>query len=220
MDIPLLVSLAKQSGIDAVHPGYGFLSESAEFAAAMQEAGILVVGPGENILSRTGDKLAARRLAGECGVPVLPALEEEIRNGDFDGVMRFVEQVGLPVMIKAVDGGGGRGMRLVRVWEDLEASVERAGRESASGRVFVEKAVVEGWRHVEVQVLGDGEGGVRHLWERECSLQRRFQKVVELAVSTVVDRGVVGRVIEAAMRMAREVSAVMIFLFFSPYLSF
>ncbi|KAM0718016.1 hypothetical protein Q7P37_006348 [Cladosporium fusiforme] len=202
-DTAALVALAKHHDIDAVHPGYGFLSESAAFASAMADAEIAVVGPGAEILQRTGDKLAARQLAVACAVPVLPALEEA--TGSVDAVRRFAREVGLPVMIKAVDGGGGRGIRLVREWGGLEGLVERAVMESPSRRVFVEKAAVDGWRHVEVQVLGDGEGGVRHLWERECSLQRRYQKVVELAVSTVEDRGLVGRVIEAAVRMAREI---------------
>lgn len=196
--------MAKQSSIDAVHPGYGFLSESADFAATMAQAGVLVVGPGEENLGRTGDKLAARLLAEECGVPVLPALTAPTER--VEEVRRFAEEVGLPVMIKAVDGGGGRGIRLVRTFGELEGLVARAVEESASRRVFAEKAAVDGWRHVEVQVLGDGEGEVRHLWERECSLQRRYQKIVELAPSTVGDRRVVGRVIDAAVRMATKVS--------------
>jgi pyruvate carboxylase len=170
----------------------------------MSEVGVQVVGPGEGVLRRTGDKLAARVLAEECGVPVLPALAES--TSDFEVVRAFAEEVGLPIMVKAVDGGGGRGIRLVRKMEDLEGLVKRAVEESPSKRVFAEKAVVDGWRHVEVQVLGDGEGGVRHLWERECSLQRRYQKVVEVAPSTARERGVVGKVIEAAVGMAEKVS--------------
>jgi pyruvate carboxylase len=204
MDIPLLVGLAKKHAIDAVHPGYGFLSESADFAAALVAEGVEFVGPDAETLHRTGDKLAARLLAEECGVPVLPALTEPTEN--VQDVRAFVEAVGLPVMIKAVDGGGGRGIRLVREMGELESLVKRAVEESASRKVFAEKAAVDGWRHVEVQVLGDGRGVVRHLWERECSLQRRYQKVVEVAPSTARERRVVGRVIEAAIGMAEKVS--------------
>lgn len=204
MNIPSLVDLAKRHAIDAVHPGYGFLSESAEFAAAMSAAGIEVIGPDSEVLKRTGDKLAARTLAQECDVPVLPAMETA--TSSVEDVRRFAEEVGLPVMVKAVDGGGGRGIRLVREIGELEALVRRAIEESPARMVFAEKAAVDGWRHVEVQVVGDGEGGVRHLWERECSLQRRYQKVVEVAGANVRDRRVVGRVIEAAVRMAEKVS--------------
>ncbi|KAM0704379.1 hypothetical protein Q7P35_008613 [Cladosporium inversicolor] len=202
-DIPFLVSLAQRNSIDAVHPGYGFLSENATFAAAMRDAGIEVIGPGAEILERTGDKLAARVLAEESGVPVLPALT--VPTNKVEDVRLFAEEAGLPVMVKAVDGGGGRGIRLVRELGELEGLVRRAVEESPQRLVFAEKAAVEGWRHVEVQVLGDGVGGVRHLWERECSIQRRYQKVVELAVSTVGDRGVVGEVIGAAVRMAEKI---------------
>lgn len=192
-----------------MHPGYGFLSENAAFATAMREAGVEVIGPGPEILERTGDKLAARVLAEENGVPVLPALV--MPTSDVEDVRRFAEEVGLPVMVKAVDGGGGRGIRLVREMEELEGLVRRAVEESPQRLVFAEKAAVEGWRHVEVQVLGDGVGGVRHLWERECSIQRRYQKVVELATSTVEDRKIVGRVIEAAVKMAERVSCLLSF---------
>lgn len=180
------------------------MSENAGFSAAMREAGIEVIGPGEAILAATGDKLAARQLAEESGVPVLPALE--VATGRVEDVRSFAETVGLPVMVKAVDGGGGRGIRLVGEMGELEGLVRRAVEESPQKLVFAEKAAVDGWRHVEVQVVGDGEGNVRHLWERECSLQRRYQKVVEVAGSTVAERMIVGRVIEAAVRMAERVS--------------
>ena len=175
----------------------------------MRDAGVEVIGPGAEVLERTGDKLAARVLAEESGVPVLPALG--VPTSEVGDVRGFAEAVGFPVMVKAVDGGGGRGIRLVRELGELEGLVRRAVEESPQKLVFAEKAAVEGWRHVEVQVLGDGAGGVRHLWERECSIQRRYQKVVELATSTVGDRRIVGRVIEAAVRMAERVSCLFLF---------
>jgi len=162
----------------------------------------MVVGPGSGVLARTGDKIAAKLLAEGRGVPVLPALKQP--TAEVSTIRAFAEQNGLPIMIKAVDGGGGRGIRLVRRFEDLESAFQRAVEESPGRSVFAEKAVVDGWRHVEVQVLGDGKGGVRHLWERECSVQRRFQKVVEVAPMTNRGKGV-KEVIEAALRMAEEV---------------
>ncbi|TPR03036.1 hypothetical protein CAN33_0012935 [Aspergillus niger] len=172
LDSPFLVRLAQDNAIDAIHPGYGFLSESADFAARMQDAGITVIGPGSSVLSRTGDKLQAKQLAVECDVPVLPAMAQP--TADVAEVRAFVKQVQYPVMVKA----------------------------SPSGMVFVEKAAVKGFRHVEVQIIGDGVE-VRHLWERDCSVQRRFQKVVEMAPSLIGDRGLVQRVVDAAVRMGR-----------------
>lgn len=202
LDIALLVDLVKRHSIDAVHPGYGFLSESAEFAKGMwQDTGAVVIGPGWETLARTGDKLQAKELAEHCDVPVLKALTSP--TDDLEEIRSFVKQVGYPVMIKAVDGGGGRGIRLVRSDGELNNAVDRAIGESPSGTVFVEKAAVDGFRHVEVQVVGDGAGDVRHLWERDCSIQRRFQKVVECAPVLSRNRDVVSRVIDAALKIAK-----------------
>ncbi|KAK4498481.1 hypothetical protein PRZ48_011139 [Zasmidium cellare] len=203
MSVDAMLKIVGENGIDAVHPGYGFLSESAELAKRMAEKGVMVVGPGAENLARTGDKLAARGLAEGCGVPVLPGFTRP--TGSVDEVQAFAEENGYPIMVKAVDGGGGRGIRLVRRKEDLRSLVTRAVEESPSKQVFAERAAVDGFRHVEVQILGDGEGGVVHLWERECSIQRRYQKVVELAPSMCSDREVVKPVIEAAVRIAKEV---------------
>lgn len=206
MDVDYLIGLVKELGVDAVHPGYGFLSESAEFArrvAAETEDRCRVVGPGWQVLERTGDKLAAKRLAEECGVPVLRAMREA--SGDVAQVRDFVAQVGFPVMIKAVDGGGGRGIRLVEGEDVLQNAVERCMGESPSGKVFAEQAAVHGYKHVEVQIVGDGKGGVRHLWERDCSVQRRFQKIVEVAPAPVQTRSVVVQAIEAAVKMASSI---------------
>jgi pyruvate carboxylase len=204
LDISYMIELVKKHSIDAIHPGYGFLSESAEFAYRMwQEAGATVIGPGWENLARTGDKLQAKQLAQQCGVPILQSMNEA--TGQVEEARAFARKVGFPVMIKAVDGGGGRGIRLVREEGELENSFQRAIGESPSKSVFVEKAAVDGFHHVEVQIVGDGTGQVRHLWERDCSAQRRFQKVVECAPALMRDRGLVGRVIGAAVRMAGEV---------------
>lgn len=205
LDISELVSIVKKHKIDAIHPGYGFLSESPDFAARMRdEANALVIGPGPDVLSRTGDKLQARLLAEECGVPVLPALQTP--TSEILDLQKFAASTGYPIIVKAVDGGGGRGIRIVRKEENLASLAKRALQESPSGKVFAEKAAIDRYRHVEVQIIGDGKGNVRHLWERECSIQRRFQKVVEFAPSSIKDRKLVGNVIESALRMARKVS--------------
>jgi acetyl/propionyl-CoA carboxylase alpha subunit len=204
LDISQLIVIIKDNSIDAIHPGYGFLSESAEFAkTAWDAANAVVVGPGWEILARTGDKLQARRLALQCHVPILQALQEP--TDKTEDVASFAAEVGYPVVIKAVDGGGGRGIRIVHEEKDLSGLMARALRESPCGKVFAEKAAIDGYRHVEVQIVGDGHGNVRHLWERECSIQRRFQKVVEFAPSSISNRELIGEVIEAAIRMAKKV---------------
>ncbi|EMC95831.1 hypothetical protein BAUCODRAFT_123119 [Baudoinia panamericana UAMH 10762] len=203
MNIDDLIAVVKQHDIDALHPGYGFLSESADLASRMAQLNVMVIGPGSDNLAKTGDKLRARLLAVECNVPVLPALTDP--TGIVGDVKAFAEQAGLPVMVKAVDGGGGRGIRLIRQMEDLQSLIVRAIEESPSKQVFAEKAAVNGFRHVEVQIAGDGRGNVMHLWERECSIQRRYQKIVELAPSTVIDRAIVAPVIRAAVAMAKKI---------------
>lgn len=204
MDAELIVKLCKEHSIDAVHPGYGFLSESAEFARLAGDAGVNVVGPGAELLGRTGDKIRARDLARSCGAAVLPALETPTR--DVATIRSFAAKIGYPIMIKAVDGGGGRGIRLVKSEGDLESAVARAVEESPSRLVFAERAAVEGFLHVEVQIVGDGMGGVVHLLERQCSIQRRYQKVVEIAPCVGVERRFVARIIEAAVGIAQRVS--------------
>ncbi|KAL1610806.1 hypothetical protein SLS60_002477 [Paraconiothyrium brasiliense] len=205
MNISALIAIVRKHDIDAVHPGYGFLSESAEFAKRMwDEAGVVVIGPGWEVLEATGDKLRARELAEKCSVPVSPALLTPTSSPEEIAV--FASRVGYPIMVKAVDGGGGRGIRLIRDESSLAASVKRAVEESPSKKLFAEKAAVDGFRHVEVQIIGDGRGNVTHLWERECSIQRRYQKIVEMAPSTLQDRSMVATIIEDAVRMAKSIS--------------
>lgn len=200
-DIEAVLQLIKQYRLDAVHPGYGFLSESAEFARRCERIGVLVIGPGSQVLERTGDKLKAKQLAVDCGVPVLRAMTQPASS--LTDVQRFVDAVSLPIMIKAVDGGGGRGIRLVTTPIHLQNAFVRCKAESMSGTVFAEQAALDGYKHIEVQIIGDGQGEVRHLWERDCSVQRRFQKIVEVAPGPGEDRTVVAEVISSAMAMAR-----------------
>ena len=201
MNIDYLIGIVKQNHIDTVHPGYGFLSESAEFSRRMwTEANCVVVGPGWEVLERTGDKLMAKALAVECNVPVLRAMKDP--TGSVEHVRRFAALVGYPLMIKAVDGGGGRGIRLVKSEDELENAVQRCVSESPSQLVFAEQAAVEGYKHIEIQIVGDGRGGVKHLWERDCSVQRRFQKIVEVAPTPVRQRDLIAQVIDSAVRMA------------------
>ncbi len=204
MDIAHLIKIARDNQIDAVHPGYGFLSESADFSRRMwEEAQAVVIGPGWEVLEQTGDKLKAKVLAESCDVPVLKAMKEPTNN--VESIQRFAKSVGYPIMIKAVDGGGGRGIRLVESEDALQNAVDRCIGESPSHTVFAEMAAVNGFRHVEVQIVGDGRGGVKHLWERDCSVQRRFQKIVEVAPAPVFRRRVISQAIEAAVSMARKI---------------
>ncbi|WP_367717459.1 pyruvate carboxylase [Nitratireductor sp. GISD-1A_MAKvit] len=182
LSIDEVIRVAKLSGADAIHPGYGLLSESPEFAEACAENGIVFIGPKPETMRRLGNKVAARNLAVEVGVPVVPATEP--LPDDMEEVARMAEEVGFPVMLKASWGGGGRGMRVIRSREDLEHEVTEAKREAKAAfgkdEVYLEK-LVERARHVEVQVLGDTHGNAVHLFERDCSIQRRNQKVVERA---------------------------------------
>lgn len=217
--IDTLVALCQTHRVDLVHPGYGFLSESPAFCDALAAGGVAFIGPTADVLRRTGDKLSARRLAQDGGVPVLPASltgEEEpaasiststssTSSTTVDGLEAFAHKVGFPIMIKAVDGGGGRGIRLVEEAAALRPNLDSAVRESPSRRVFAEKAAVDGFRHVEVQILGDGRGNVRHFWDRECSIQRRFQKLVEMAPATLSSKELRARVIDSALRMAKSI---------------
>lgn len=188
LSIDEIIRVAKQSGADAIHPGYGFLSESPEFAEACAANNILFIGPSAETMRRLGNKVAARNLAIEVGVPVVPATEP--LPDDMDKVRKMAESIGYPLMLKASWGGGGRGMRVIRSVEDLNRDVAEAKREAKAAfgkdEVYLEK-LVEVARHVEVQILGDTHGNVVHLFERDCSIQRRNQKVVERAPAPYLD---------------------------------
>ncbi len=197
-----LISAAQESGADAVHPGYGFLSENAQFARRCEEAGLVWVGPPPAAIDQMGDKAAARKLAQQAGVPVVPGSEGTVSPADAVGV---AEGIGYPVMIKAAGGGGGRGIRIARSPDELESSAKEAAREAEAAfgnpSLYLEK-LIEIPRHVEVQVLADGQGNVVHLYERECSLQRRRQKLLEESPSPGLDPQTREEMAAAAVRLA------------------
>jgi len=206
LDIDAVLGAAKQSGADAIHPGYGFLSENPEFARRVLSDGLTWIGPSPEAMETMGSKLASKHLVGALGVPTLPAV-------DLSGVSapRAVEaatDIGYPVLVKASAGGGGKGMRIVRDPGDLEAAVEGARREAGSAfgdsTVFLEK-YLEGPRHIEIQVFGDTHGKVISLFERECSIQRRHQKIIEEAPSPVLDQALRLQMGDAAIRVAEMV---------------
>ncbi len=205
LSIEEMIRVAKQARADAIHPGYGFLSENPDFAEACAEAGIVFVGPTPEIMRRLGNKVSARRVAVAAGTPVMPATGP--LPDDMDEVRSLATEVGYPVMLKASWGGGGRGMRVIESESELEAEVESGRREAqaafGNGEVYLEKLVRRA-RHVEVQLLGDHHGNVVHLFERDCSVQRRNQKVVERAPAPFLDDQRREELCQAALRLARE----------------
>jgi acetyl-CoA carboxylase biotin carboxylase subunit len=182
-----IVRIAKELGVDGIHPGYGFLSENAGFATLVEEAGITFIGPRQHAIEIMGDKLSAKDAVKDFDVPLVPGSEGEVQ--DPEEALKIAQEIGFPVMIKASAGGGGKGMRIVQGPEEFESQMERAISEATNsfgnGAVFVEK-YVENPRHIEIQVLADEHGNVVHLFERECSIQRRHQKVIEEAPSVVL----------------------------------
>jgi propionyl-CoA carboxylase alpha chain len=197
LDGPEIVAAALATGADAVHPGYGFLAENAPFAAAVADAGLAWVGPPPEVIDAMGDKLAAKRAAVDAGVPMLPSSDDPAADGD----------VGYPLLVKAAAGGGGKGMRIVDRPGDLTEAVAAARREAAGAfgddRVFLERYVARA-RHIEIQILGDHHGGLVHLGERECSIQRRHQKIIEESPSSgIVDDELRSTMGDAALRLAR-----------------
>ena len=206
LDIAGIVRLAKDIGVDAIHPGYGFLSENAAFARACAAAGITFVGPRPDILDELGDKVAARRIAKLAKVPILSGSDEPIK--DPATARQIAEKLGYPVMVKAAMGGGGRGMRPVYAADQLESALDQAGREAGTAfgvsDVFLEKLVRRA-KHIEVQLLGDNHGNLVHLFERDCSIQRRHQKVVEIAPAPYLKDGTRKAILDAALAVGRAV---------------
>ncbi len=206
LDIPSIIAIAKEVGVDAIHPGYGFLSEKPEFAAACEKAGIIFVGPSVNLLENLGDKTAARRIAAQAKVPILAGTENPLKDAN-EG-LKLASELGYPVILKAAHGGGGRGMRVVESEDKLVSLYEVARQESltafGSPDIFIEKYIPRA-RHIEVQLLGDQHGNLVHLYERDCSVQRRHQKVVEIAPAVNLPEEIRNEICDAAVRIGREV---------------
>lgn len=205
--IDRILDAALQTGADAIHPGYGFLAENASFAEACREAGIVFIGPSTQAIRAMGSKTESRRLMADAGVPIVPGLKAPV--ADFEELASFAMYSGYPVMLKASAGGGGKGMRIVHDEDELRKAYERVSSEAASffgdPAVYAERAILAP-RHIEVQVLGDQHGNLVHLGERECSVQRRHQKVIEECPSPVVDEETRQRIGEIAIKAAAAVS--------------
>jgi acetyl-CoA carboxylase biotin carboxylase subunit len=205
LNIDALIDAARSSGADAVHPGYGFLAENARFARACQEADITWVGPPPEVIDQMGDKAVARELARQADVPIVPGTTGTVT---LEEALDVAHEVGYPVMLKAAAGGGGRGIRIAHDDEELREAVVAAAREAEAAfgdpALYLEKRIVNP-RHVEVQVLGDAHGNVIHLFERECSLQRRRQKLLEESPAPRLDPSVRGAMCDSAARLAQQV---------------
>lgn len=206
LDIDGIVTLAKDNGIDLIHPGYGFLSENADFARACAKAGITFVGPNPELLDLMGNKVAARELTQKLQIPTLPGTEDPVT--DRKQALKIARELGFPLIIKAAFGGGGRGMRVVEKPEDLDRLLDEAQGEAdrafGNSAVFLEKFIRRA-KHIEVQLLGDKHGNVLHLHERDCSVQRRHQKVIEIAPSVSLSETVRSELCDAAVRIGREI---------------
>ncbi len=202
LNIDSIIAAARETGADAIHPGYGFLSERPEFARAVEQAGLIFVGPRADVMAQLGDKISARKLAIAAGVPVVPGLEAAAP----DAACEFAAREGFPILVKAAAGGGGRGMRVVESAEVCVAALEAASREALSafgdGRVFIEKYLARP-RHIEVQFLGDEKGNIVTMGERDCSIQRRHQKIVEESPAPHLSNTARDAMLAAATRLAR-----------------
>ena len=202
--IEKIIDAAKQSGAEAIHPGYGFLSENADFAEAVEQSGLVLIGPPASAMRLMGSKTSARQIAKSAGAPVVPGTTSSLES--VEHAESVAEEVGYPVMLKAASGGGGKGMRLVRARAEIASAYSLASSEAASSfndaSVYIEK-FIESPRHIEIQLIGDRFGNIVYLGERECSLQRRHQKVLEECPSPVVDQDLRRRMGEAAVGIAR-----------------
>src|SRR5450432_282790 len=207
LNIQKILDVAARSGADAIHPGYGFLSENAKFARACADAGVKFIGPTGAAMDAMGSKTQARQAMERAGVPIVPGTSRGLES--VEQAEEVAARIGYPVMLKAAAGGGGKGMRLVHVPEDLKSALEGARSEAersfGDGEVYIEKAIVNP-RHIEMQILADEHGNTVYLGERECSIQRRHQKVVEEAPSPIVDAGMRRRMGEVAVRVAQAAS--------------
>ncbi|KAI9491700.1 carbamoyl-phosphate synthase L chain, ATP binding domain-containing protein [Zychaea mexicana] len=202
LDPQQIIDAAKSAQANAVHPGYGFLSESVELAEQCKQANILFVGPSSSCIAAVGDKVSARQVAKQANVPVIPGTEESI--SDPAQVHAFAQEYGYPVMLKARDGGGGRGIRMVHSQQEVADALQRCISESPSKQVFVEKAII-GAKHIEVQILGDRHGNLIHLLERDCSAQRRYQKIIEVAPCPSLSNELRAQIHSSAARLGKHI---------------
>ncbi len=205
LDISAIIAAAEITGADAVHPGYGFLAENAHFAEVCRDCHLEFIGPSPEAMAKLGDKISCKRLAKAAKVPVFPGSDGAIE--DPKDAVEIAKKIGMPVIVKASAGGGGRGMRVVREEHELEGAIDGAKQEAeaafGNGAVYIEK-FLESARHVEVQVIGDKHGDAVHLWERDCSTQRRHQKLIEEAPAPGVDRKRIGELCRSAARLIRK----------------
>ena len=209
LNIDLIIDLAKKRGVDAIHPGYGFLAENADFARACEANGIIFIGPPSDVLEQMGDKLKAKEIAISCGVPIIPGSTEPLKDGE-EALAKAIE-FGFPIILKAAAGGGGRGMRRCDKPEEVVAAYDMVHSEAlkafGNGDIFIEK-FLERPKHIEIQVLADQYGNVVHLFERDCSLQRRYQKVVEYTPAFSVDQSIRNALYEEAIKISKAVGFV------------
>ena len=208
LDVDEIIRVAQEAGVDAIYPGYGFLSENPRLPEAAKEAGITFIGPPADVLDLAGNKVEALRAARRAGIPVLDSTEP---SADKEKLLAEADEIGFPIFVKAVAGGGGRGMRRVDSREELPDKLSAAMREAETAfgdpTVFLEQAVLRP-RHIEVQILADAEGNVVHLFERDCSLQRRHQKVVEIAPAPHLDENIRQALYRDAVKFAKELGYV------------
>ena len=209
LNIERIIEVAKRAGVDAIHPGYGFLSENEQFARRCAEENIKFIGPHLEHLDMFGDKVKARTTAIKADLPVIPGTDGPIES--FEAAKQFAEEAGFPLMIKATSGGGGKGMRIVREESELEDAFHRAKSEAeksfGNSEVYIER-YIDNPKHIEVQVIGDELGNIIHLYERDCSVQRRHQKVVEVAPSVGLSNSLRERICEAAIQLMENIKYV------------
>jgi pyruvate carboxylase len=207
LDSDAIIEIALQKGVNAIHPGYGFLSENAEFAKKCRENGLIFIGPDASVMQKLGDKIEAKKIARACEVPIIESNQQELTYLEI--ALDEAERIGYPLMLKAAAGGGGRGMRVLRSKEDLVKGFPEARREAENafgdGTLFLEK-FVEDPKHIEVQIVGDHHGNIVHLFERDCSVQRRYQKVIEVAPAISLDDETRQKFYDYALRIARHVN--------------
>ena len=207
LDMNEIISLAKRKGVDAIHPGYGFLSENKEFAKRCEDNGIIFIGPSYEVLDTLGDKIKSKIAAKKANVPTIPGVDKPIRTKN--DALEFAKEAGYPVMIKAAAGGGGRGMRIVNNEEELIPAFKSAQSEAKKAfgvdDMFIEKYLSKP-KHIEVQILGDKQGNIVHLYERDCSIQRRHQKLIEYTPAFALDESLREKICADAVKIAKSVN--------------